>query len=107
MVVDEIDLISIAVVEAENKAPVTGNRNRPQTRQIAFKTMQAVSRQIHVFGFISLIQARKYPFELFRILRLHLPAVPILEEKAETFVPKAQNHLVEFNPAAVTPQYES
>lgn len=92
MVVDQIDFISIAIVEAKYKTPIAGNHDRPQACKIAFQRMQPVSWQIHVFSLIGFVQARKNPFKLVCILWLHLPAVPLLEEKAKTFVPEAKDH---------------
>ena len=81
MVVDQIDFISIAIVEAEYKTPVARNHDRPQTRKVALQRMQSISRQIHVFRLIGIIQACKDSLKLVCILRLHLPAVSLLKKR--------------------------
>ena len=40
MVVEEVDVTGVAIVEAENDAPIAGHRDRPQAREIAFQSMQ-------------------------------------------------------------------
>jgi hypothetical protein len=48
MIVDQIDIMGVAVFQAKDDAPVGRNPNGPESMQISRQRMQAETRQVHV-----------------------------------------------------------
>ena len=59
MVVDQVDIVYIASVEAEDDPPVAGNRNAPERLQIALQGMKPVSGQVEVRWSTGVVEVRE------------------------------------------------
>jgi hypothetical protein len=59
MVVGEIDIKSIAFLEAKNDPPIAANRNAPKAFEVAARPMQAQTLDLHVVDRDGGIQAEQ------------------------------------------------
>ena len=92
VIVDQIDIEGVAVLEAENNAPVTGHGHAPKTSQIASKPMQAITWQIEIFRIPRLVEQTKDILYPFQEVWGHLAPLAALIKTLETAVPEALDH---------------
>jgi hypothetical protein len=92
MVVDEVNVEHLAVLEAENDAPIRSHGNCPTAAKFAFQHMQAEGREVHVFNALRDVEHAENVFDSFGVIRIDSSPVPILEQASQTFVPKAADH---------------
>jgi len=59
VVVDQVDIVYIAFVEAEDDPPVAGNRNAPEWLQITLQGMKPVSGQVEVRWSTGVVEVRE------------------------------------------------
>ena len=75
MVVDQVDIVDIAFVEAEDDAPVAGNRNAPEQLQIRLQGMKPVSGQVKVRWSAGVVEVCEGNRETFGLIGAHSAAV--------------------------------
>lgn len=93
MIVDQINIVSVASVKAEDDAPVCPDCNAPKAFKLAFQGVQPETRQVHVFGPASLVQDGKNIFYFLNVIGAEAFGFPILEEPCEALMPEALNHV--------------
>ena len=93
MVIDQVHVSGTRAREAKDNAPVAGHGDRPITGKIAFQRMQPEARQIHAGGSRHLVETCQDTLHLGNVRWRHPLSIPFLEEKLETLVPEADNHL--------------
>lgn len=60
MVVKIVDIDHVTSLEPENHAPIRPDCHRPETRIIAFESVQSKAGQVHVFGSRCDVEPGKY-----------------------------------------------
>jgi len=69
MVIDQIDVVSIAVLEAEDDAPVTRHRHGPQAFELALERMEPKAGKRHVSNVGRFVKAGQYALDLVHVRR--------------------------------------
>ena len=80
VIVDQINVVRIAIFKSEYESPITGNRNAPYSFQIALERMQSVSWQIYVprlAGSIEVCKSESDPIQ--QISAYPAGVVPLME----------------------------
>ncbi len=104
MVVNQIDLPSVAFLEAEYDAPVGPNRHTPEIFLAAFEAVQSEARQVQVFGPARATQYEEDVLHLFDLIRADTFALAIFKQSFQTFMAETPDHVVIFPiTAAVEP----
>jgi hypothetical protein len=75
MIIDQINIRGAATFEVENNAPVGAYRDAPVPGEIAFQRMEPETGQVEFLWPGGLIEPRRYPGNLIRMLRADFAAV--------------------------------
>src|SRR5580698_1099998 len=59
MVVDQIDITTVAGLEAKDHPPIGPNRHCPESSQVALQRMQSKARQIHIGDDFGCVESRE------------------------------------------------
>lgn len=95
MIVDEVDVHCIATLEAKNDAPVAGDRNGPERREISLQSVKTHPGQpIHIFDFSRPVQNGKDAANAFQLILLDATFVVGFEEPLEAAMSKVQDHML-------------
>jgi hypothetical protein len=87
MVVDIINVLGVAVIEAENNPPVRSNGDGVETFQLTFQRVQLKPRQIHVCNRVGSGKPRQNVAKLAHVFSVHVARVVILMKALQSFVP--------------------
>ncbi len=71
MVVDQVDVVGIAIFEAEDHPPVSGNRYAPVPLQVALQRVKPVAGQVEVRGLAGIVKVRQGERDAARQVRTH------------------------------------
>ena len=91
MVINQVNIVDIALFKAKDDPPVGGNRNTPKSPQIASQRMEPVSRQVKVRGLASSIEIRQSKGDSFRLISTYPAGVAALIQPLETSMSKRPN----------------
>ncbi len=75
MIVNQVNIISVAFVKAEDDAPVCPDRNAPKAFKVAFQGMQPETGQVHVFRLARAVQNGKDIFYFLNVIGADAPLV--------------------------------
>ena len=90
MVINEVYIPGVALIEAEDDAPIAADRNAPKAFEPAFQQMQVPAwKQPHFTRRFRCVQGGQHVQKLFFLARRHSARVPLLEQTLEPFVPEA------------------
>ena len=89
MVVDQVDIVYLAFVEAEDDPPVAGNRNTPERLQITLQRMKPVSGQVEVRWSAGVVEVRESNRETVGLIGADPATVISLVQALETPVTEA------------------
>jgi len=92
VVVDQVDIVDIAFVEAEDDPPVAGNRNAPEWLQIALQGMKPVSGQVEVRWPTGVVEVRESNRETVGLIGADSATVSSLVQALETPVTEPAYH---------------
>jgi hypothetical protein len=92
MVVDQIDIMGVAGIEAENDAPVGPDGHGPEPGQITLERMQPETGEIHLADLVGFIEARENALDLVHLVRPELASIASLVEPPQSAMPKAPDH---------------
>ncbi len=92
MVVDEIDVKSVAFLETENDPPIAADRNAPKTPEVSAQSMQAQTLDLHVVNCNGGIQAEQQARNLVDQIGPQFASIILLEQPFETAMPNASDH---------------
>src|SRR5260370_1902095 len=92
VVVGQINVKSVASLEAKNDPPVGTHNNGPKAFKVADETMKAESGNVHVFDFFRRIQEAENIFDPLDVLCAYAFANTVLEKALKALVAKADDH---------------
>lgn len=92
MVVNELDIVGIAILEPENNAPITGHLHAPKAFQLAFQRMQVPARPIEVAWLLRNIQEEQNILHGRKMIRSHLTFVVTFIEPLQAAILKRPDH---------------
>ena len=92
MVVDQVDVMGMAGIEAENDTPISSDSHSPKPGQIALERMQPEPRQVHLSDLIGLIETRENALNLVNLIRPELAPIALLVQSPQSTVPEAPDH---------------
>lgn len=92
MVVDQIDIMSVASIKAEDDTPIRSNSHSPEPGQVALERMQPETGQVHPADLVSLIETRENALNLFDLVRPDLAPIAFLVQPPQSAMPKAPDH---------------
>jgi hypothetical protein len=92
MVVDIIDIKSMAINHPENNAPVPVDGNRMTASQTAVQRVQPITRQIHVRQGGGGIQPRQNATQFVSMIRPHATMVIRRMQTAQSLVGEGHDH---------------
>jgi hypothetical protein len=93
VIVDQVNIISVAFVKAEDDAPVCPDCNTPKAFKVTFQGVQPETGQVHVFGLAGLVQNGKDIFYFLNVIGANTFGFPVLEEPFEALMSEASNHI--------------
>jgi hypothetical protein len=93
MIINQVYIVGVPFVKAEDDAPVCPNRNAPKAFKVAFQGMQPETGQVHVFGPAGLVQNGKDVFYFLNVIGADAFGFPVLEEPFEALMSKALNRV--------------
>jgi hypothetical protein len=95
VIVDEVDIHRVAILEAEDVAPIAGDGNGPERREISLQPMKTHPGQpIHIFDFSRPVQNGKDATNPFQLILLNAALVVGFEEPLQTAMSEAQDHIL-------------
>jgi hypothetical protein len=92
MVVDQINIISVAFLEAEDDAPVCPDSHAPEGFKVAFEAVQSEAGQVHVVRPPGATQNEKDVFYFIDLIRGDAFGLALLKQPFQPFMPEAFNH---------------
>lgn len=92
MVVDKVDIVSIAIIETQDHSPVAGNRDTPEPLQSALWRMKAVAGEIEVRRLAGIIKVRWDERNATGQVRTYPARIAVFEHAPETMMAEASNH---------------
>ena len=92
VVVNQVNIVDIAIVKAEYDPPVTGNRDTPNSLQSTFQRVKTVTGQIEIRGSAGIVKIRRRKCNVFRLIRAHSARVTTLVQPLEASIAKTSNH---------------
>lgn len=101
MIVDQIDIIGIAIVEPKDYAPVGPDSHTPESLQFSFKWMQCKAGEAHVFRSLRPIQNSENVFDLLNVIGPDAFGSPVFKQAFQAFVLEGSNHLKLFTSVAI------
>jgi hypothetical protein len=75
LVIEQIDIRSVALLEPENDPPVGADGDAPIACEVAFERVQPPHRQVEMARFCRLIEPRQHARHLVGVLWVYLAAV--------------------------------
>jgi hypothetical protein len=94
VVIDQIDVESVAALKAKNYTPIGPDRHAPKTFQITLEGMEPETRKIHVLRNAGSVQDSQNVLQLFDVIRTNTLCFVVHKKLLEPFVPKTLNHRV-------------
>jgi hypothetical protein len=92
MIINEVDVKSLAVFEPKNNAPIRAHCERPKSFEIALQRMQSQGRQIQIAYALRCVDQSQYLANFPDVLGADASWVVILEKLFEPFVPETGDH---------------
>jgi hypothetical protein len=92
VVIDQVDVTSVAFLKPEDDPPVHPYRHAPKSLEAAFQGMEPETGQVHVFRLAGTVQNGKDIFYFLEVIGADAFGFPVLEEPFEALVPEALNH---------------
>lgn len=92
MVVNQLDVISVSVLETENDPPVRADRDGPEAFSIPRQGMEPVSRQVERLGRRGHVEQGKNVLHRFKEIRPDEATIASLIEPTEPAVFEAADH---------------
>jgi hypothetical protein len=92
MVIDKIDVRSLAILEMENNSPVRADSHGPKTLEIACQRMKPEGCDIDVGSRLSGMHYAQNLPDLANVFRINPFGVVIFEKLSQPFVPEALDH---------------
>lgn len=92
MVVDQINIVHVPFLEAEDDAPVRPDSHAPETLEVACETVQSEAWQVHVLRPPDAIQHEEDVFESLKQIRVDALGLALLKQPFQSLVPEAFNH---------------
>lgn len=92
MVIDEIDVESVAVLVTENDSPIPTDRHGPEAFEITFERVQAKTGNIKLSRRISGIERGKNTLNLLAQRSADPARVPAFVKPLKATMPKAPDH---------------
>ena len=93
VIIEIVYQLRVAILEAEDHAPIAAHGYRPETRQTPRELMQAQAWRVHLIDGLSRIQYAKNPAQPHRVLGNDAGLGTGFKEDAQTGVAKACDHL--------------
>jgi hypothetical protein len=94
MVIDIVNVQSLAVRETKNHSPVSPNGHCPESFKRAFERMQAEPWQVQIRNVTRGIQAGKKVTQLFHMFAVHTARVIALIKASQALVADRTNHFL-------------
>src|SRR5438132_4876533 len=76
VVVDEINVVSVAFLKAKDDAPICPDSHTPEPSELPFQAVQSKTRQVHVLRPAGAIQNGQDVFYFFELIRAEAFALP-------------------------------
>ena len=92
MVVDQVDVVGIAIFEAEDHPPVAGNRDAPVPLQSALQRVKPVAGQVEVRGLAGIVKVRQGERDAVRQVRIHSARIAALVHALQAAMTKPSDH---------------
>jgi len=92
VVIDQVNIASLAVFKSENDPPVTGNAYRPEALEIAFQGIKPPARQTQTLRSRGGIQQGENTANSRHLISLEIASVSALVQLPPTAMPKAYRH---------------
>ena len=92
MIVEEIHVVNVTLLEAENDAPIGPNPHSPLTFSITFKPVQAQARKVQVLRLFCSVQQKQDVFNPLNTVRWQFPAITFLEQPTQGFASEMADH---------------
>ena len=92
MIVDQVDVVSVAFLESEDDALVRPDCHAPKALEIAFQGAEPETGQVHVFRLAGAAQNCQNVFYFLEVIGADAFGFPVLEEPLEALMPEALNH---------------
>ena len=94
MVIDIINVLRVAVVQAKDHPPVGTYRNRPKALPVTLKRVQLKSRYIHIGNDESCVKPYQNVAHLFNVLSLDAARVVVIIKTFKSLVANRPNHRI-------------
>ena len=92
MVVDQVDVVGIAIFEAEDHPPVAGNRDASVPLQFTLQRVKPVAGQVEVRGFASIVKVRQGERDPIRQGGTHSARIAALVHALQAAMTKPSDH---------------
>ncbi len=92
MIIDKIDVESVAIFKPENDPPIRADSHREKALPFPLEVMQAKGRQVHAFNLLRRVQGGKNEPNSLQHIRRQFTAFVILKEPPQSFVPEGLYH---------------
>ena len=92
MIVNQIDIEHIAIREAEDNPPISGNADAPEPFQITFEHVQPVSGQIKRSNGLGGVQTAKNILDPPRLIRVDTAAITAVIKQFQTAMFECPDH---------------
>ena len=92
MVIHQVNVVRVAVLEAEDDPPISRHGDAPEPLQVAFERMEAIAVNIKIPYLMRDIEARQSGLYPINEVGANLASIAALVEPLEAASPKAPNH---------------
>jgi hypothetical protein len=92
MIVDQIDVVGVAAIEAEDSTPVGSYGHSPEPGQVALERVQPETGQVHLADLVSFIETRENALDLVDLIRPELAPIAFLIQPPQSAMLKAPDH---------------
>jgi hypothetical protein len=92
VVIDQINIRSVALLEPENDPPVGADGDAPIACEVAFQRVQPPAWQVEMARLCRLIEAGQHARHLVGVLRVYLAAVVVFIQASKAPMAKPPDH---------------
>jgi hypothetical protein len=92
VVVDRVEVARVAVVKAEDDAPVGPDSHAPKAFEVTLEGVEVEAGQVHILGLLGAVQDGEDVFHFPEVIGPDSFGFAVLEEPLEAFVPEASKH---------------
>jgi hypothetical protein len=95
MIIYKVNVQGISTLKTKDDSPIRLDSHRKIAFQVSLQPMQAKSREVHPFDARGRVQGGENEPDPVQHVCWQFPAIIILEQELQAFVPEISNHLLQ------------